>query len=36
MTRGDEETMEACYDSETLDDDKQYYQWQGACARVQV
>ena len=24
MTRGDEEAMEACHDSETLDDEKQY------------
>ena len=36
MTREDEEAMEACHDSETLDDDQQYYQRQDACSRVQV
>ena len=36
MTREDEEAMEACHDSETLDDDKQYCEWQDVCSRVQV
>ena len=36
MTREDEEAMEACHDSETLDDDQQYYQLQDACSRIQV
>ena len=36
MTREDEEAMEACHDSETLGDDKQYYQLQDACSRIQV
>ena len=36
MSIEDEEATEACHDSETLDDDIQYYQWQDACSRVQV
>ena len=35
MTR-DEEAMETYHDSETLADEKQYYQWQDACSRIQV